>query len=74
MLMNQLFADESTKSSIVERNELGSNELPPKSSSVSRTVSASDVSNQDAQCRHHTTRRCDCDRYFAQPGTAEYGC
>jgi hypothetical protein len=32
------------------------------------------VVTQNVQCPYHRERPCDCDRYFARHGTAEWGC
>ena len=59
MPVKEVFANEATESSI-DKGE----EPEPKSSS----------SIKNFECRYHMHRPCDCDRYFARPGTAQYGC
>ena len=74
MTLKQFFANQSARSLIDKRDE-----VDPASSSFTAPVArhemtARDVTIQHAKCRHHTTGPCDCDRYFARPGTADYGC
>ena len=73
MPFKQFSANQLANSSIDKRDE------PDPTSSSSETsvgheMTARIVAIQSVKCRHHTTGPCDCDRYFARPGTAEYGC
>jgi hypothetical protein len=68
MPMEKLFANESTESSTCTQEE------PDAVSLRTREMTARGVATQNVQCRYHMERPCDCDRYFARPGTAEWGC
>jgi hypothetical protein len=64
------FASQSNTSTIAEGDDPASSEVAQRG----REMAASDMAKQNFQCRYHIAAPCDCDRYFAPPGTAEYGC
>jgi len=64
----------SSGSSMPEREQLDSNEASSSEVSVRSRTDVPGMVIRNAQCRYHVTAPCDCDRYFAPPGAAEYGC
>ena len=74
MPVKQFFPNQSAKSSIDKRDEADPTFSSFATPVAGHEMTAPDVKIQNPKCRHHTTGPCDCDRYFARPGTAEYGC
>jgi len=74
MPVKQFFPNQSAKSLIDKRDEADPTSSPFAAPVARQEMTTRDVTIQNAKCRHHTTGACDCDRYFARPGTAEYGC
>jgi hypothetical protein len=72
--VKELFGNQSSKSLITKRDELDARSSSSEASVRRSDMTTSGVPVQNVNCRHHTTGSCDCDRYFARPGTAEYGC
>jgi hypothetical protein len=74
MLLKELFASQSSRSSAAKGDEFGCTSSSSEVSGRGHEMTASDMAIQNLQCRYHMAAPCDCDRYFARPGTAEYGC
>jgi hypothetical protein len=68
MLMKELSVNESTESLTATKEELDAVSLRPWKAKGLLAVTP------NVQCPYHRERLCDCDRYFARPGTAEWGC
>jgi len=67
MLMKELFVNEPAESSTATKEEPDAVSLRPCDAKVLLVI-------QNLRCPYHRERPCDCDRYFARPGTAEWGC
>lgn len=74
MPVKQFFSDQSAKSLIDRGDEPDPISSLSGAAMAGHEMTARNVTIQSVKCRHHTTGPCDCDRYFARPGTAEYGC
>jgi len=70
----ELFASQSNTSTIAEGDDPACTSSSSEVAQRGREMAASGMAKQNFQCRYHIAAPCDCDRYFARPGTAEYGC
>jgi hypothetical protein len=74
IMLKELFASLPGTSAITRADNPGCTFSSSDVFRRSHELVAADGANQKVQCRYHMTVHCDCDRYFARPGTAEYGC